>query len=296
MKLSFCPLCQSTTLRSWFSIEHSTIVRCTECSLVMSNPQPDDGMLRKIYDASYFIGSDTDVLRDQSNKLKRGTARLQLADISSYLGIDKIAQAHPQLLEIGCGLGNFLVEARQLGFDVHGVDLSESAVATANAALGEERAQAGQVEELGFTKHSFDIVVLADVIEHVRDPIDFLKYVQGLIKPGGILFMAIPSLDSLSARAMGRYWVEFKLEHLYYFNRETLTRLMDVCGFEDIALTPGRKMLSLDYIIAHFEQFPVPILIYLMRGLSRVLPKRCLSHPMRIVASGINAIARAPKT
>ena len=260
----------------------------------MLNPQPDDATLEGIYDASYFIGSNDEVLRAQGNALKRGTARLQLDDIIQYLGDARSAVPAPKLLEIGCGLGNFLYVAHQAGFDVYGIDVSESAVAHANAALGQERAGVGLLENLDIEPQTYDIVVLADVIEHVRDPRAFLDHVQTLIKPGGIIFMAAPSLDSLTAKLMGPYWIEFKLEHLFYFNRKTILRLLRTCGFSDVVLGKGYKILSFDYVLGHFLQFPVPILTPIMKGLNWLLPQRLTKRPVRVVASGINAIARKP--
>ncbi|MCW8914451.1 MAG: class I SAM-dependent methyltransferase [Magnetovibrio sp.] len=260
----------------------------------MLNPQPDDETLAKVYDESYFIGSDNLELFNQGNDLKRGTAHLQLDDIATYLGQTGKPNSHTKMLEIGCGLGNFLLSAQQRGYDVHGIDVSQSAVDQANKALGENRAQAGFLENLNLTPGSYDIVVLADVIEHVRDPKAFLELVRTLLRPGGILFVAVPSLDSLSARLMGRYWVEYKLEHLFYFNRKTLTQLLGTNGFEKIKIRPGHKMLSLDYIVGHFVQFPVPVLTTIMKLIKWIVPKRLCTQPIRIVASGINAIARVP--
>ena len=148
---------------------------------------------------------------------------------------------------------------------------------------------------MDFADHSFDIVVLADVIEHVRSPKEFLTRVKNLVKPGGTIFLAVPSLDSLSSRLMGRYWMEFKLEHLFYFDRNTMTRLLTDCGFRHITEAPGVKMLSLHYIVSHFRRFPVPFLSPLTTVVTRILPNRLLCRPFRIVASGINVLARAPK-
>ena len=259
----------------------------------MLDPQPDDATLDAIYGEMYFIGSGVDALREQAAALKRATARLQLAEISAYLGATT-GKARPRMLEIGCGLGNFLIEAREAGFDVHGIDVSANAVVAANAALGEERARAGRLEEAGFAAAGFDVVVLADVIEHVRDPKAFMVHVRGLVKPGGVVFVATPSLDSLSARLMGRHWVEFKLEHLFYFNRRTVARLLGDCGFECVTLRPGWKVLNLGYIIGHFEHYPVPLLTPVMKMMGRILPDGLLRRPVRIVASGLNVLARVP--
>jgi len=297
LKRTSCPLCHRPGLSSWFTLHTPHIApdvtRCQGCGLALLDPQPDDDTLNSIYDETYFIGSDGERMRAEGNALKRATAKLHLAEIARAIKMPDANGPPPRMLEVGCGLGNFLLEAQKSGFDVHGVDVSASAVQTANEALGEDRVRTGHLQDMDFSGHPFDLVVLADVLEHVRDPWNFMRHVHSLLKPGGLIFVAVPSLDSLSARLMGRFWVEFKPEHLFYFNRPTLTRTLDACGYQDITIRPGYKVLSLGYIIAHFEQFPMPVLTPVMRIAGRVLPRRILSAHLRIVASGINATARA---
>ena len=267
-------------------------MRCGKCGLTMLNPQPDDATLASIYDEAYFIGSEDKTLFAQASELKRNTARLQLAQIAAHMPAKEAHTEKPRMLEVGCGLGNFMFEAQRAGFDVHGLDVSASAVNSANDLLGEERAHVGILETADFTKESFDIIVLADVIEHARDPIALMKSVRALVKQSGMIFIALPSLDSLSARLMGRHWMEFKREHLFYFDRNSLQLLLKACGFEDITIYPGQKSLNLRYIINHFEKFPVPILTPLMRFLGWILPQGLLHAQFHVVASGINAMAR----
>lgn len=277
----------------WFTFNGSKVQRCSACGLVLLNPQPDDLTLDQIYGEAYFIGSEEDDMQAHGNALKRETAKLQLREIGAHLDEAKTRQQPLKLLEVGCGLGNFLVEARNAGYEVQGIDVSADAVAQANAALGAHLVQACHLENARLEPGSYDILVLADVVEHVRDPMAFMKLVHGLLKPGGIVFVAVPSLDSVSARLMRRHWMEFKLEHLYYFNRQTMTMLLEKAGFGDIAISPGRKVLSTRYIIAHFAQFPVPLLTPALKGLERLLPKKLNEASFNVVASGINVLARS---
>lgn len=292
VSLESCPLCRRAELVRWFALRDHAVTRCHSCGLAMLDPQPDDHVLASIYDAAYFIGAGDAELRAQAIELKRETAKLQLADIAATLP----ARGHDgdrRLLEVGCGLGTFLAEARNVGFDVTGLDVSATAIAAANRRLGEPRARCGTLEEANFPAGAFDVVVLADVIEHVRDPAAFLARARRLVKPGGGVFVATPSLDSLSARLMGRHWMEFKPEHLFYFNRRSLTRLLEASGFENVLITPGRKVLNLGYVQGHFEHYPVRGLTPLLRLLGRTAPEWLLRARFRVVASGINAVARA---
>lgn len=289
--VEFCPLCHGQSFTPRFSNQQMRVVKCGQCGLVMSDPQPDDATLERIYIETYFIGSGRDDLEVETGLLKRGTARLQLADIIAYVADGGSGQLRPRVLEVGCGLGNFLMEARDAGFDIQGIDFSASAVAIANQTLGEEIARTGRLEDSNIPDGSLDMVILADVIEHVRDPALFMNRVHRIMKPGGVVFIATPSLDSLSARLMGRFWVEFKPEHLFYFDKSTIARLLGQAGFGNIAVTPGRKMLSAAYVIAHFERYPVPFLTPGLKLLKSLLPAWIRNRPLRITASGINVIA-----
>ncbi len=74
--------------------------------------------------------------------------------------------------------------------------------------------------------------MLADVIEHTRNPLADLAHVWRLLRPGGALFIALPSLDSWSARLMRERWMEFKLEHLFYFDSSTVQTALLRSGFD----------------------------------------------------------------
>ena len=86
-----------------------------------------------------------------------------------------------------------------------------------------------------------------------------MREVHRLLKPGASLFIAnvVPSTDSWSARLMRQKWMEFKVEHLTYFDRATIETTLFGSGFRDIVIRPGWKILSFDYIRMHFQRFPV---------------------------------------
>src|ERR1019366_8042538 len=139
-------------------------------------------------------------------------------------------------------------------------------------------------------KNYYDVCVIADVIEHVTDPREFLRQVYEVLRPGGIVIVATPSLDSWSARLMRTKWMEFKTEHLHYFTQETLHSLMFQTGLEPIAALPGHKCLSLDYIADHFRKYRIPAVSFILEHLSALLPAAVRKAPFHVVASGIISI------
>jgi SAM-dependent methyltransferase len=257
---------------------------------MLINPQPTDEELGKIYGGDYFVLSGDNEGLDHVEALKKSTADRYL-DILLH-GADK---AHGSLLEIGCGSGDFLSRAAARGLSVTGVEYSPHACATARSKLisGQGEVIQGEISVLDAEpKRQFDYIIFCDVLEHVRDTHLFLRSVHDLLKPGGSILCVVPSLDSWSAKLLKTSWMEFKLEHLTYFNKKNLRSLLFQNGFSDFKIFPAKKTLSIDYIAAHFAKHPVPLLSKVM-ALARVcLPKCLLRKPFPITASGIGMIAK----
>jgi SAM-dependent methyltransferase len=306
--LCACPVCASRRLHYAFSITSNDashrVVRCRECGLMLLNPQPSDAELTAIYDDDYFVGhdrSETGPDPEHAAEVKASTARGYLQLLDRYRGSET-----GSWLDVGCGHGDLMIEARHAGFSVTGVEYSHVAAEQARRRLGTDSPSkftptssldgavlVGQLEEMSLPPHRFDVVSLADVIEHARDPLALLKAVHRVLKPGGTLLLATPSLGSWSARLLKRNWMEFKPEHLTYFDEQTLQNLLFQAGFRRTVLRPGWKVLSLEYIAGHFNNYSIPVVGSVVRTVARVLPQRLRRADLPIVASGMVAMCRA---
>jgi glycosyltransferase involved in cell wall biosynthesis/SAM-dependent methyltransferase len=274
-----------------FSVQQSRLVECRDCGHMMLHPPPSEEELTRIYNDHYRLLDGSDEERRHSAKLKQATARSYLELVGRCLG-----RHGGRLLEIGCGAGELLAEAVELGYDATGVELSESACARARERLANSsRIVCGDVSSL--TERSYyDVCVIADVIQHVQDPRDFLQRVYDLLRPGGVVVIATPSLQSWSARLMRHRWMEFKTEHLHYFGQETLHSLLFQTGLDPIAALPGEKHLSLEYVAAHFRRYPVPMFSFGVRHLAGLLPTAIRQRLFQVVPSGIISVAvKVPK-
>jgi SAM-dependent methyltransferase len=294
--LAACPLCGDERLVYQFTHEITPIVRCDGCSLLMRNPQPSDAQLADIYTDTYFLNTSrsgepgTGAGENEVDALKRATAARYLDRVEMYRGWTPETRRGKKLIEIGCGLGNLLVEARARGYDVTGVEYAPAAVARANARLAADVVVQGTVDSPQLQYGSYDVCAFADVIEHTRHPLTVVTRAWDLLGPDGTLFVAIPSLDSWSARLMRQNWIEFKAEHLFYFDSRTIESLFLRAGFDQVRIAKGRKTLSPGYVIAHFERFPMPIVSPLGRLSKQILPTVLLQQRMTVVASGIDVI------
>ncbi len=293
--LSRCPLCRSEHFIYQFTHAGLPIVRCDGCDLVMRNAQPSDQELAAIYGDDYFFGTspeESDQYANEFARLKEATACAYLERIERYLGWTVEDRRGRRLLDVGSGLGDLLVAAQRRGYEPAGVEYSSSSVARANARLGGSVVRQGTIESAGPAEASIDVCVLSDVIEHTRDPMATLDHVWRILKPGGVVFVATPSLDSWSARLLRHRWMEFKSEHLFFFDRVTLESALVRAGFEHVRIARGRKTLSTEYVLHHFKRFPVPVLSPLGRIAGAILPHAIRQQRLNLVASGIDAVAR----
>ncbi len=191
------------------AVESFNLYECGACGLVQLEPLLPPEVLARWYAADYygspqakFAGPLEAILRRMSARRARGLARL-------------VGAAGPRrALDIGCGRGLLLQALRDAGFQAIGTELSGFAFTAApGVALVHARAEA-----LPFADASFDLVVLWHVLEHVPDPAMALGEVARVLRPGGVLALAVPNFGSWQARHFGRHWFHLDLpRHLYHF-------------------------------------------------------------------------------
>jgi 2-polyprenyl-3-methyl-5-hydroxy-6-metoxy-1,4-benzoquinol methylase len=131
-----------------------------------------------------------------------------------------------RLLEVGVGSGGFLRAARQAGFEPMGCDLSQPLARRVEVRTGVP-VHCGDLAEL--PRQAFDVVCMHHVLEHVSDPVGFLRAVRERLAPGGVLHVAVPNVECWEARLPG--WNLYLYCHLAYFDRGTLRRAMEQAGF-----------------------------------------------------------------
>jgi SAM-dependent methyltransferase len=133
-----------------------------------------------------------------------------------------------RLLDIGCGRGHFLYLMKKKGWDVSGTELCP------DLARGIEAAY-----DIRVTTHpdlpdaSVDLITMNHVFEHLSSPIEFLSECSRMLKPGGLLVIAVPNYDSWQSRFGGKGWFHLDVpHHLFHFGASGLKSLMKRSGFE----------------------------------------------------------------
>jgi SAM-dependent methyltransferase len=148
-----------------------------------------------------------------------------------------------RILDIGCGVGFFLEEARAGGWSPFGTEYGRRAVEI-NRAKGLDVADAS-TSPLPFEPASFDVVTAFEVVEHVVAPRHELAVVARLLRPGGLFYCTTPNFNSLSRRLLRDQWgvIEYP-EHLNYFTPLTLRRLTERVGLLAVSVSSSGVSLQ----------------------------------------------------
>ncbi len=241
--------------------EEFTVVSCETCGLMYLNPRPTPDEIGQYYPAEYFASvqpksrSGVERLFKQLSKaVKRWISEdfygyPSSANNAVWRGVRKLAlwpekgrrwltgrdtlpwSGEGRLLDVGCGPGVNLKTFQEQGWDVYGIDLSETAVTIARERVG-DRIYYGTLDTAPFDDESFDVVVLNHSLEHMFSPIKTLEGVRRLLRPGGMVVIAVPNAESWEARFFGPAWVHWDPpRHLYHFAKSTLTTARLVLRF-----------------------------------------------------------------
>jgi len=220
-----CPVCGSGDVYRKLRKQAIDVLQCGVCSLAFW--QPEQGFdPAGLYDGDYFASEYAASGYDDYAALEpalRLTFRRRLARLRRAPGA--------RLLDVGAAYGYAASEAERAGFRVAAVEVSSEAAGRAAAQLPGRIVRA-RADRLPFESGSFDVVTLWDVLEHLPDPHCAVAEVARCLCPGGRLALTTGDVGSLAARLSGARWHLYTLpEHLFFFSRESLRRLLEAHGF-----------------------------------------------------------------
>lgn len=180
----------------------------------------------EIYRKGYFDGASVDGYADY-----RGSESVLRAEFRRTVKhLRKGGATGGRLLEVGCAYGFFLAEAAA-HFQCTGIEVCHDAVAHCRG-QGLDVRQGLATPELLQELGTFDAIVMLDVIEHLDDPAEVVGALAQAVRPGGHLLLTTGDWDSWLSRLLGRRWrLMTPPQHLYFFSRPTLTRLLERTGF-----------------------------------------------------------------
>jgi SAM-dependent methyltransferase len=259
-----CDLCQGTRFEPVVSSPdlgerivagEFQVVRCAACSLSMLSPRPRPETIANVYPSDYKFYDQVGVKRlrwwqriaGRCPSVRAAWPIRLLVRLRQQIAFHRVPPFHGQgvMLDVGCGNGDFLDTMKQLGWTTFGVDLSSHALAAAGR-KGHD-VQSADAETLPFEAARFDLVHLSHVLEHTYSPRRALAGILRVLKPGGLLVMAVPNFGGFQARAFGRFWSALDLpRHLYQFDSRTLRRYLEEAGFviRELATRTGATSLA----------------------------------------------------
>lgn len=230
---SSCPLCGGGNAALRYSFLPYRVVQCTACRVFYLNPRPRESDQRLLYESSaYYNGAASSGYSDYNSQEKalRSTFRRLLRELQSR------NLTGGSLLDVGCGTGFFLDEARGYFGLRKGTEFSNQPAEEA-----ERRSDGiwrGSVSSVPKTE-KFDCITAIQVVEHVYEPLEFLKACCGRLKAGGRMLLVTPDIGSFWRYLFGRRWPSFKIpEHVVYFDRGTLSKLFHDAGFHRLIELP----------------------------------------------------------
>lgn len=172
--------------------------------------------------------------------------------------LETVSDLRPALggrwLDVGFGNGALLTTAAEFGYQVAGLDLR-----TENVRMMREAGYDAQAVEFGAYRpgEPFDVLSMADVLEHMPFPKRALRHAWELLQPDGLLFLSMPNADAYLWQMLTRdganpYWGE--IEHYHNFGRRRLYALLAECGFEPVRYgVSQRYRVGMDVIARKFE-------------------------------------------
>lgn len=211
------------------------VVRCKDCEVFYTQPTliPESNPYAKESADEYFQ------LHDSRKKILQGEALAAFAE--------KVLAGTGKMLELGCGRGELLVGAANRGWVVYGVEMTKDFAEVART-HGVE-VECSSIQECKLLNQTYDVVLLAAILEHLYDPLETLKRVRNALRPGGLIFIDVPNESSLTMRvgnmymrARGKDWSvnlspTFPPFHVVGFSPASLRRVLNSLGFRIHTLT-----------------------------------------------------------
>lgn len=229
-----CPWCDSdkAQINLWLKDEFLTkedfhICECLNCGLLYTMPRPDKDHIGAYYKSEDYYSHKENTKgfvpklyeRIKKNNLKN---KYQLATKGLSVG---------KMLEIGCGVGDFLHTAEEHGWECIGVEPSEEAKAIATKRTKASILSSEELESLA--DEQFDLITMWHVLEHVDDLRWEMDQLQRLIKPHGRIVIAVPNYKSYDGQYYKEHWAAYDVpRHLNHFNRSVLTKMFKTKGLE----------------------------------------------------------------
>jgi 2-polyprenyl-3-methyl-5-hydroxy-6-metoxy-1,4-benzoquinol methylase len=199
--------------------------------MLITSPQPSLDTLGKYYESVDYI-SHTDSKRSLFEKAYHFVKNIALKNKLNL--INSMQPGKGRILDIGAGTGDFLSVAKQDGWQTVGVEPSDKAKAIAKNKGVSFVEQTAELES-----HSFDIITMWHVLEHVPNLDNQIKELKRLLKANGTLIVAVPNFKSFDAKYYGKFWAAYDVPiHFWHFSKNAIKMLFEKEKMQLVKILP----------------------------------------------------------
>ena len=264
-----CPWCGSekAQINLWLKDEFLTkedfhICECLNCGLLYTMPRPDKEKIGAYYKSEAYYSH-------QENKkgfIPKVYERVKSINLKHKYRLATNGMQPGKLLDIGCGVGDFLHTAEMHGWECIGVEPSEDAKAIAQKRMKGKIITSEELE--GFPDGAFDVITMWHVLEHVDDLKWQVAQLQRLVKPFGRVVIAVPNYKSYDGQYYKEHWAAYDVpRHLNHFNRITLSKIFKTSGLELVKMDKLKwDAYYISYLSEQYRHHSLPLVRGLYRG------------------------------
>lgn len=225
MEVISCPICGEPEYGLLHKEGRFQMVRCSSCQFIYLNPRPTNKSLLHFYQG--YLPED-----ESSVEAWQRMMQSVFKKAANLIGQHK---KKGKLLDVGAGFGFFLSEMKGRGWEVAGIEISQKAIDYARNVLS-LTVHEGPLEKIGFPESDFDVVSGFYVIEHLPDPMAFMKECYRILKPGGLLLLRYPHTTPIK-NLLRFFGIENRLydlpAHLSDFSPEMIEQCLKRAGFKE---------------------------------------------------------------
>lgn len=223
-KTKECPICGSSEIKDVISRANDyitgdlfQILGCKVCGICFTYPMP--------YDIESYYPSNYRAYGPHVTRLLRTFYDFR---VRKWM---KMRDSPGTALEIGCGAGLMLDALRRRGWQVMGLERTEAMAAYTRDTMG-LNVISGRFESMA-KEMRFDLIILFNVLEHMKDPLSILKECAARLKPGGVILINVPNFDSWQAYLNRPLWLHLDPpRHLFHFAPKSLANVLWMAGLK----------------------------------------------------------------
>jgi 2-polyprenyl-3-methyl-5-hydroxy-6-metoxy-1,4-benzoquinol methylase len=246
-----CPLCDSPRSRHLWTKGEADYVQCSECTLVYENPRLTETELKDFYSAeTYFVnregGKDAPGYQDYFQQCSPALVQEYFSILQSHAA----KKPSVRFLDLGCGPGGLLAEAKKHGWNASGLEISRWAVEKGRAE-GLDIVE-GTLQDAHFAEGEFDLISMFDVLEHLPHPRDTVSAIARVLRPGGVLVIETPNIEGFFVRTL--YGAASDMvkprAHICLYSPTTARRLLKGAGLSVVrtGLFPWCRRITPGYV------------------------------------------------